>query len=32
MKKPKRPWYMWVIGLLFLAVGIIMMLSNANIL
>ena len=32
MKKPKRPWYIWVIGLLLLAFGIIMMILNANIL
>lgn len=32
MKKPKRPWYIWVIGLSLLAFGIIMMILNANIL
>lgn len=32
MKKPKRPWYIWVIGLSLLAIGIFMMLSKANIL
>lgn len=28
MKKPKRPWYIWVIGLSLLAFGIILMLTN----
>ena len=28
MEKPKRPWYVWVIGLGLLALGIILLLTN----